>query len=289
MAGDGAGGEGSEARAGVVMGVRRGPFEGRLDADLLQRYAAATKDPSPRVEAGTAAAPVAIVTQIWDAQHESRPDIVSRYVQRTATGGVHGEHDVVLHRPIVPGEPLRIWAEGHGARPAGRNSLVTVRYVALDADDAVVAEQWWTTVYLGTTCDPVGEPPPEHAFPDDVRERPIGTWRVDVDVDMARRYAEVSGDWSGHHFDLAAARQSGFDRLFLHGLCTMALCAQGVVQLVADGDPERVRRVAVRFATPTFLGDELQVQLYDAAPLGCAFEAVSGGATVITHGRAELR
>ena len=141
---------------GVVLGVRRGPFDGRLDADLLQRYAAATKDPSPQVQAGTAAAPVAIVTQIWDAQHASRPDLVSEFVQRTATSGVHGEHDVVLHRPIRPGEPLRIWAEAHGSRPAGRNSLVTVRYVALDTDDAVVAEQWWTTVYLGTTCDPVG-------------------------------------------------------------------------------------------------------------------------------------
>jgi acyl dehydratase len=281
--------EGSVPRPGVVLGVRRGPFPGRLDADLLQRYAAATKDPSPQVQAGTAAAPVAIVTQIWDAQHASRPDLVSEYVQRTATGGVHGEHDVVLHRPIVPGEPLRIWVEGHGARPAGRNSLITVHYVALDAADVVVAEQWWTTVYLGTTCDPSGEPPPEHAFPDDARERPIGTYRVGVDADMARHYAEVSGDWSAHHFDLAAARQSGFDRLFLHGLCTMALCAQGVAQLVAGGDPERVRRVAVRFATPTFIGEELEVHVYDAGPLGCAFEAVSAGATVIAHGRAELR
>jgi acyl dehydratase len=204
-------------------------------------------------------------------------------------GGVHGEHDVVLHRPIVPGEPLRIWVEGQGARPAGRNSLVTLRYTMLDADDALVAEQWWTTVFLGVTCDPTGDPAPEHAFPDDARERPIGTYRVEVDPDMARRYAEVSGDWSAHHFDLDAARVSGFDRLFLHGLCTMALCAQGVVELAAGGDPERVRRVAVRFATPTFLGERLDVRLYDAGAPGIAFEADSAGATVITNGRAELR
>jgi acyl dehydratase len=110
-----------------------------------------------------------------------------------------------------------------------------------------------------------------------------------VDTDMARRYAEVSGDWSAHHFDVEAARRSGVERVFLHGLCTMALCAQGVVQLVAGGDPSRVRRVAVRFASPTFLGERLDVRLYDAGPLGYAFEADSAGATVITHGRAELR
>jgi len=277
------------AGPGVVLGARCGPFGGCLDPDLLHAYASATKDPSPRVQAGTAVPPVAIVTQIWDAQNAGRAAAVPEDVQRTATGGVHGEHDVVLRRPIIPGEPLRIWVDAHGARPAGRNSLVTLRYTALDATDAVVAEQWWTTVYLGTACEPVGEAAPDHGFPEGARSHPIGTYAVDVDGDMARRYAEVSGDWSAHHFDVEAARQSGFDRVFLHGLCTMALCAQGVVELAAGGDPDRVRRIAVRFATPTFLGERLDVRLYDAGPLGVAFEADCARATVITHGRAEIR
>jgi acyl dehydratase len=274
---------------GVLLGVRRGPFDGRLDATRLRQYASATKDPSAGVRSGDVVPAVAIVTQIWDAQNEGRSALVSAGVQRSATGGVHGEHDVVLHRPIAPGEPLQIWVEGHGSRPAGRNALVTLRYTALDAGGALVAEQWWTTVYLGTTCDAVGQPAPDHSFPDGARQRPLGTYTVDVDVDMARRYAEVSGDWSDHHFDVDAARRSGFDRVFLHGLCTMALCAQGVVELAAGGDPERLRRVAVRFATPTFLGEHLDVRLYDAGPLGIAFEADCAGATVVTHGRAELR
>jgi acyl dehydratase len=110
-----------------------------------------------------------------------------------------------------------------------------------------------------------------------------------IDEGMARRYAEASGDWSAHHFDVEAARRSGFDRPFLHGLCTMALCAQGVVEQVTGGDPDRVRRVAVRFASPVPLGETLRVRLYDIGP-GCyGFEAECAGATVITHGRAELR
>lgn len=266
-----------------------GPFEACLDAESLRRYAAATNDPSPAVRAGAVVPPLAIVTQIWDAQNAARATLIADDVQRSATGGVHGEHDVVVHRPIVPGERLRIWVAQHGTRPAGRNALVTLRYAALDAHDAVVAEQWWTTVYLGTTCDASGDAAPEHAFPDDARARPIGSYSVEVDDDMARRYAEVSGDWSDHHFDVDAARRSGFDRVFLHGLCTMALCAQGVTEVVADGDPRRIRRVAVRFSTPAFLGERLDVRLYDAGPLGIAFEADAGGARVVTHGRAELR
>src|SRR5262245_31818199 len=233
----------SSVGPGVIVGEVRGPFDGCLDVDFVRRYSAATRDPSPVAQTGVAVPPVAIVTQIWEAQNAGRDAAVPANLQRGATGGVHGEHDVVLHRAIVPGEPLRVWVEGQGARPAGRNSLVALHYTLLDAADALVAEQWWTTVFLGVTCDPAGQPAPEHAFPEDARERPIGTYSVEVDADMARRYAEVSGDWSAHHFDLDAARASGFDRLFLHGLCTMALCAQGVVEVVADGDPNRVRRV----------------------------------------------
>ena len=143
--------------------------------------------------------------------------------------------------------------------------------------------------FASATCDTLGEPAPDHTFPDGARERPLGTFSVEVDTDMAGRYAEVSGDWSAHHFDVEAARRSGFDRPFLHGLCTMALCGQAVTERAAGGDPARLRRIAVRFASPTFIGEQLEVLLYDAGPLGVAFEATAGGATVITHGRAELR
>jgi acyl dehydratase len=253
------------------MNERCGPFDARLDDDVLAQYA-----------------PLAVVTRLWDAQEAARAALVPADVQRGAAGGVHGEHDVVLRRPIAAGEPLRIWVDRYGTRPAGRNALVTLRYTVVDAHDDVVAEQWWTTVYLGTTCDTAGQPAPDHAFADRARGHPIGTYTVEVDADMPRRYAEVSGDWSAHHFDVAAARRSGFDRPFLHGLCTMALCARGVVELATGGDPDRVRRVAVRFASPTFLDEQLAVALYDAGHDAIAFEAQCAGATVITHGRAEL-
>jgi acyl dehydratase len=117
----------------------------------------------------------------------------------------------------------------------------------------------------------------------------VGDHVVTVDGDMPRRYAEVSDDWSEHHFDVEAARRTGFDRPFLHGLCTMALCAQGVVALAADGDPERIRRVAVRFAAPTFVGEDVTVHVARADARTIIFSATSAGATVITDGLAELR
>ena len=154
-----------------------GPFPTVVDAAVIEDYG-----------------PVAIATQIFEAENAARGVLVPDSLRAAATGGVHGEHDVVLHRPIVPGEPLRTWVSGHGARPAGRNALVTLLFVTRDADDAVVAEQWWTTVWLGASCDVTGGAPPDHTFPEAARQHRIGEQVVDVDADMARRYAEVGVD-----------------------------------------------------------------------------------------------
>lgn len=276
-------------RPGVVLGQPVGPFHAALDRESLHRFADATNDPSPAVRAGAVVPPVAVTMLAWEPQHASQAALVPADLRMAASGGVHGEHDVVLHRPIVPGEELRTWVEGVGARPAGRNSLVTLRYSTFDVHHELVAEQWWTTVWLGVACDPIGVQRTRSTRASDRDPSAARTWSTDVDVGMARRYAEASGDRSAHHFDLEAARASGFDRLFVHGLCTMALCARAVAELVAGGDPQLVRRVAVRFASPTYLGERLDVRVYDAGARSYTFDAVSAGEAVITNGRAELR
>jgi acyl dehydratase len=134
-----------------------------------------------------------------------------------------------------------------------------------------------------------GTAPPDHRFADSARDRPIGSAVHHIDTQIAHRYAEVSGDWSTHHFDIAAARASGFDVVFAHGLCTMAICAHKVLDLVGIADPGRVSRVAVRFASPTPLGADLVVDAYAIGADSFAFEASSDGVKTITHGRLELR
>ena len=122
----------------------------------------------------------------------------------------------------------------------------------------------------------------------EARDHPIASWEVDVDEGMAQKYAEVSGDWSAHHFDEAAARRSGSERPFLHGLCTLALCTRGVVEMAAHGNVGALERIAVRFARPMPLGGRLDLQLYRAGPNEVAFEAQCGDLRVVSNGRARV-
>ncbi len=272
----------------LTLGTWVGPFEDQFDGERIRRFAAATNERDPRPRAGEVVPPGAAVTLLWSAQNAGRDALVAGEFQQAASGGVHGEHDVVLHRPLARGEPLLTWVEGWGAHPAGANTVVTLHYVTRDARNDVVVEQWWSTVWLGVRDPPAGAAAPAHAFPEEARQRVIGSWAVDVDEGMARRYADVSGDWSAHHFDQTAAERSGSDRPFLHGLCTLALCTQGVVDVVAEGDAGALGRFAVRFARPMPLGGRLDVQFYQAGPHEVAFEGRCDGSIIVSHGRARV-
>jgi hypothetical protein len=68
----------------------------------------------------------------------------------------------------------------------------------------------------------------------------------------------------------------------------MAVCSQAVVTTLADGDPTRLTRLAVRFAKNVFPDEDVTVTLYDDGDGAYAFEAHSRGDLVISNGRAEV-
>jgi acyl dehydratase len=268
---------------------RHGPFPDRLDRDRIAAYAAATGDETASVLAGETVPAVFPVILAFGAQEAANGDLPEA-AWRQAYGGVHGEHDIVLHRPLIPHESLETWSQISAVRtvPAGAQVVLHIQQSA--ADGQIVVEQWWTTVLLGLRrMADMGSSPEDHRFPDSARQNPIGSAVHHIDDQLAHRYAEVSGDWSAHHFDIAAARASGFDFLFTHGLCTMAICAHRVLGIVGVDDPGRVARVAVRFASPTPLGDDLVVDAYGINERSFAFEATSRGVKTVSHGRLELR
>jgi acyl dehydratase len=165
-----------------------------------------------------------------------------------------------------------------------------VQFDQVGADGEVAVEQWWTMVLLGLNdVAELGAMPGDPRFPDDARAHPFGSVTHYIDKRTAHRYAQVSGDWSAHHFDIDVARAAGFDFVFAHGLCTLAICTHRILGLLGVDDPGRVARVAARFASPTPIDEELTVNAYGIGQNSFAFEATSRRITTITHGRLELR
>ena len=270
----------------VLAPARHGPFPGTLAPEAITAYAAATGDQTVAVLDGRAVPAVFPVILIFEPQEAARADVPEAVWQRIR-GGVHGEHDIVIHRPLVPGERLDTSSWISAVRTSRAGTQIVVQFEQVGADGKVAVEQWWTMVLLGLhgVAD-LGTMPADHRFPHDVRS--LGSASQHIDKDVAHRYAEVSGDWAAHHFDIEVARAAGFDFVFTHGLCTMAITTHLLLG-VLDVDPDQVRRVAVRFASPTPLDSELTVNAFGISENLFAFEAVANGTTTITHGRLELR
>jgi acyl dehydratase len=277
------------AAKGLRSGDRSGPYDLVLDAGMAAAFAVATLDNTASYFDSMALPPTAIATQTYAPQMAAIFELVPESVFAAAHGGVHGRHDLLLHRPIRPGEELHTLVETHSARRSKNNLRVTLLHRTYDALEQLVAEQWWTTVLLGTSANETGPELPAHGGSGCDPEQAIGEEVIRIDTDMVRRYAELSGDFSDHHFDVEAARRNGFAGPFLHGLCTMALCARAVTTMLCPDDPSRLQRFAVQFASPAYLQQDLTVLICRLGEDRVAFEATSADSVVIRNGFAALR
>ena len=216
----------------------------------------------------------------WAVQWDAFGAIPSE-VMNAAGARVHGEHEIRLHAPITAGQSLETTSQLTGVRPNRSGSVVTQR-IDHHVAGQLVAQQWWSLFLGGVQLDGVGEPPPDHVFPEEARSNHLATVKVPITDAMARNYAAVSGDWAEHHFDPESAARSGAVGPFLHGLCTFSICAE------AASNGRRLKRVAARFAAPAILNNDLEVHVFSSGDNANVFEATCAGAKVASNGVVEF-
>jgi acyl dehydratase len=260
-----------------------------IDGERAKAYAAATNDDNPAYESGKYVPPVFGVVPTWDSVIEA-----ASLIPPEAMGMVvHGEQDMHFHQPLVPGQTLTTHSEVYAVRVGRSGTRATTRLVSVDGGGDVVLEQFNTTFIRGMSDGDGGGPDkPDHSFPEAARANKVADFTIHVDDDQTYRYRDASGDTMPIHVDDDFAKAMGLPGIIAHGLCTMAMCSQAVIKTVADGDPGRLRRLAVRFSKPVLPGNDVVVSIYDAGPADgrrvYAFEATSNGDVVIKDGRAEI-
>ena len=155
---------GAVPTAALHAGDRVGPFDLPLSPDLVGRFAAATGDPSPLLHEGRVVPPSLLATQAYRPKFAALMELVPERTFSAARSGVHGQHDLCLHRPIASDDALHTFIETDSVRSVGDNLFVTLHHLILNEDELLVAEQWWTTVLLGTTAEPTGPDLPAYRF-----------------------------------------------------------------------------------------------------------------------------
>jgi acyl dehydratase len=276
-----------------TLGTTSEPFDFLVEPERAKAYAAATNDDNPAYASGEYAPPVFAVVPVFDALGAAAVGLIPAEM---AMFIVHGEQDMHFHQPLKPGVTLSSTTTPLSVRGAGSGTRITIRTESKDkATGDLVCSQYFTVFVRGLTGAEDGGPDkPAHDFPEAAREKPVGEpYVVHVDDDQTFRYRDASGDMMPIHVDENFAKQVGLPGIIAHGLCTMAMTSQAVIQRVCGGDPAKLERLAVRFAANVIPGNDVETQLYDAGATegglaSYAFEATSAGAVVIKNGWAEV-
>jgi acyl dehydratase len=208
---------------------------------------------------------------------------------------VHGEQDMHFHQPLRPGVTMRTTVTPYSVRVGGSGTRIAMKTESIDAATGDPLVTQYFTIFVRTMNDGESGGPdkPDHEFPEAARSNPVGDpYVVHVDDDQTFRYRDASGDMMPIHVDEDFAKMAGLPGIIAHGLCTMAMTSQAVIQQTCGGDPAKLKRLAVRFAKNVFPGNDVETQLYDAGTVdgrkAYAFEATSKGDVVVKNGWAEV-
>ena len=209
---------------------------------------------------------------------------------------VHASQDMKFHRLLVPGDEISFVATVTGIADKGSGELLRFSVTGTDRDSKPAVSSDWglfirgagsgkgKKVRGGKSEKGRGEKPPSKLL-----FRKI----LRLGDDVARRYADASNDRNPIHMDENMARRAGFSGTVVHGLCSMAVCADSIVDCYLDGRPERLKRLALRFARPVYPGDTLAINGFSLREeeddvVGFEVEREGDGARVVSGGLAQV-
>jgi len=261
-----------------------------VTAERIAAYALATNDPYPAHIRGELAPPLFAVVPVQETVGLGVSGVMAAVIPHDVMmTGLHSEHDLRMHRPIVPGMVLAVRAAPVGVHTMPRGTALVVRFVtSVVGTGRPVNEQYFKALFRAAR-EPldIGEDMPDHRLPGDTRNSaPVATFVQRTDCDQTVRYAVASGDDMAVHLDDEVARSVGLPGIIVHGLCTLAFISQGISETVAGGDPSRLRRLAVRFTHPLLPGQPFGTRLWRTADSFGFESATEDGQTILKDGLA---
>ncbi|MEZ5925914.1 MAG: MaoC/PaaZ C-terminal domain-containing protein [Hyphomicrobiaceae bacterium] len=227
------------------IGFSRDSEEFRVNTARLAQFARALNDTNTAHLAGKIASPIFHHVPVMQSMVE---------VLRSVSGefGLHGEHDIHFHRPIVPGLRLLSLSTliGIGATKAG--ATLIIRSEIKTHEGREISTQFSTVLLTGEkTAKIAGDVAPKP--PTRVEsETPTVVTHALTD-DQTFRYADAARDYSPYTLDAEAAAKLGFKAPIVHGMCTLGFAARAIVDEACKGDSARLLRLGGRFSQPLLM------------------------------------
>ncbi|MCJ7725006.1 MAG: MaoC family dehydratase N-terminal domain-containing protein [Acidimicrobiia bacterium] len=256
------------------------------DPVAVERYAAASGDATPRYAAG----PGQITSPLFPVVFGFPLMMMMTADPELGVGDplmiLHGEQEIVYHRPLRGGEELAVRPTLERVEDKGKSALFVAGMKAETPEGEAVVDQGWTIFVRGAGSGT--DRPRSQDGPAPERGEVAARFTRHVDEDMPARYAEASGDHNPIHLDPQVAAAVGLPGVINHGLGSCSLVAGGLIDALFDGDATRLRRIGVRFTGMVTPGSDLATVVWQGEA-GYAFETTAPDGAVVMTGTIQPR
>ena len=259
-----------------MVGDQIGPLKHEVDARWVMAYSAALGDTqdcyfNTSRDNGIVAHPMFAVCPEWPVIVQGR-DLADKWgiTPEETRQSVHATHDLVIHRLARPGDVLQTRLTYTGVEDKSPGAYTTMKLETFDAEDQPVFTTYQGGMYLGVPTE--GDDRPARDTPDvpdlgPLPDKPLTEILVPVAHGAAHTYTESARIWNPIHTDAAVAKAAGLPAIILHGTATLALGVSATISTVAEGNPERVRRIRGRMASMVLMPSTVTVRVQDVTPV----------------------
>lgn len=213
---------------------------------------------------------------------------INKIVKLPLARMLHGEQGITLTRPLAPTAKLTMASRISEIWDKGKAGVIGVTADFSD-DKGIVFSTHSTLFWIGgggfggasgpATRD-LNQPPdrkPDHEFRDTTREEQGAIYRL-------------SGDRVALHIDPEFARKAGYEKPFMHGLCTYGFVGRAVLSELCGGDPAKFISLEGRFAERVEFDDQIITRMWIEKPGSAVVQAVTqDGKVALSQARARYR
>jgi acyl dehydratase len=203
---------------------------------------------------------------------------------------LHGEQSLTVHAPLSPSGTVMAQTRITGIVDKGQDKgalIYSERQVTDKQTGALLATVQSTMVARddGGFGGPSGPIKPVHMTP--AREPDL---HHDFKTsDRAALIYRLSGDLNPLHADPEVARQVGFERPILHGLCTLGVVSWSLPAALREGDFTTLKHLQLRFSSPVYPGETIRTETWiDGDDISFRARVLERNVIVLNNGLARL-
>jgi acyl dehydratase len=201
---------------------------------------------------------------------------------------LHGEQSIEFHAPLpVEGTMIdEVWVDEIVDKGPDKGAFVYARSTLSDKTTGQLIATLTATMVCradGGFGGPVGRARVVHRSPD----RPPDAVCDLQTTEKAALLYRLTGDTNPLHIDPVVAKDAGFDRPILHGLCTLGIAGHALLRTLCSYDSSRMKRLEARFTAPVYPGETIRTEIWHLSPGEASFSCrvVERDLVVLNSGR----